>query len=85
MAGKSMDWSTIAPLGSIKRRLDWLGQRQQVLAGNIANADTPGYLPRDLRPLMFRDLVKREALVRLAATDSRHLARLRAPPHPVCR
>lgn len=74
MGGKSMDWSTIAPLWSIKRRLDWLGQRQQVLAGNIANADTPGYLPRDLRPLVFRDLVKRETPVRLAATDSRHLA-----------
>lgn len=69
-----MDWSTIAPLGSIKQRLDWLGQRQQVLASNIANADTPGYLPRDLRPLGFRDLVRREAPVRLAATDSRHLA-----------
>lgn len=74
MTAKSMDWSTISPLGSIKQRLDWLGQRQQVLAGNIANADTPGYLPRDLRPLAFRDFVKREALVRLAATDSRHLA-----------
>ena len=27
--------------------------RQQVLASNIANADTPGYRPRDLTPLDF--------------------------------
>lgn len=32
------------------RRLAWLGQRQQVLAQNVANADTPGYQPRDLQP-----------------------------------
>jgi flagellar basal-body rod protein FlgB len=68
-----MDWSTISPLRPIKQRLEWLGQRQQILAGNIANADTPGYLPRDLRPLAFRDAVKRETQVRLAATDARHL------------
>jgi flagellar basal-body rod protein FlgB len=75
-----MDWSTISPLRPIKQRLEWLGQRQQVLAGNIANADTPGYVPRDLRPPAFRDAVKREAQVRLAATDARHLAGLARGP-----
>ena len=69
-----MDWSTISPLRPIKQRLEWLGQRQQLLAGNIANADTPGYVPRDLRPPAFRDAVNREKQVRLAATDARHLA-----------
>ncbi len=33
-----------------ERRLGWLDQRQQILAQNIANADTPGYQPRDLAP-----------------------------------
>jgi flagellar basal-body rod protein FlgB len=69
-----MDWSTVSPIGPIKQRLEWLAQRQQVLAGNIANADTPGYVPRDLRPLAFADVVRRETQVRLAATDARHLA-----------
>ena len=32
------------------RRMDWLNQRQAVLARNIANLDTPGYTPRDLTP-----------------------------------
>jgi flagellar basal-body rod protein FlgB len=72
-----MNWSTVSPIGPIKQRLEWLGQRQQVLAGNIANADTPGYVPRDLRPLAFADVVRRETQVRLTATDARHLAERR--------
>lgn len=32
------------------RRMRWLDRRQQVLAQNIANADTPGWTARDLRP-----------------------------------
>ncbi|GAD10979.1 flagellar basal body protein [Gluconobacter frateurii NBRC 103465] len=31
-------------------RLNWLQARQQVLAGNIANADTPDYKPKDVSP-----------------------------------
>ncbi len=31
-----------------ERRLGWLDARQQVLAQNIANANTPDYRPRDL-------------------------------------
>ena len=34
----------------ISARSAWLGQRQAVLGRNVANADTPGYLPRDLTP-----------------------------------
>jgi flagellar basal-body rod protein FlgB len=33
-----------------ERRLEWIGHRQQVLAQNIANADTPDYQARDLAP-----------------------------------
>ena len=32
-----------------ERRMAWLEARQRVLAGNVANADTPGYQPRDVR------------------------------------
>mgnify|MGYP002378936212 CR=1 FL=1 len=35
---------------TLKQRLAWLGQRQEVLARNIANADTPGFRPSDLHP-----------------------------------
>jgi flagellar basal-body rod protein FlgB len=32
-----------------EKRLDWTGQRQSVLAQNIANANTPGYAARDVK------------------------------------
>lgn len=37
-------------LAVAERRLHWLEQRQSVLAQNIANANTPGYQARDLKP-----------------------------------
>ena len=33
-----------------ERKLDWIDQRTRMLAGNVANADTPGFRPRDLQP-----------------------------------
>ncbi len=33
-----------------EQRLEWLEQRQSLLAQNIANADTPNYATRDLAP-----------------------------------
>jgi flagellar basal-body rod protein FlgB len=34
----------------LKSRLSYLTGRQQVLAQNVANSDTPGFTPRDLKP-----------------------------------
>lgn len=58
----------------LKQRMAWLSQRQKVLAANIANADTPGYRPRDLRPQSFESLVDaaRSRIVP-AITDPQHL------------
>lgn len=58
-------------LGLAERRLAWLDRRQSVLAANIANADTPGFRPRDLTPFRTRlDAVLRPALAR---TDPGHV------------
>lgn len=62
------------------RKLDWLGQRQAVLAQNIANADTPSYQARDLEKLTFKETVKRLAPVPQAQTHSGHLVGTRVPP-----
>lgn len=76
-----MDWSSAAPFGIVKQRLEWLGQRQQVLARNIANADTPGYIPSDLKPFESRGgLAEKAPAVRLAATAPGHLGGTIAPP-----
>ncbi|WP_340118642.1 flagellar basal body rod protein FlgB [Pelagibius sp. 7325] len=57
------------------KRMDWLGQRQQVLAQNIANADTPDYVPHDLKPQEFRRMVERSFAPNLkpVATQGGHI------------
>jgi flagellar basal-body rod protein FlgB len=70
-----MDWSTTEPFGILKQRLDWLDQRQQVLARNIANSDTPGFTPKDVEPLRFRAALRGAlAPVQVAATAPNHLS-----------
>lgn len=67
-----MDPMRSAPTDLAERRLAWLDARQRVLAQNIAQADTPGYRPRDLRP--FAEMVAGSAgTVAMARTDPRHL------------
>ncbi|MGE3289992.1 MAG: flagellar basal body rod protein FlgB [Geminicoccaceae bacterium] len=59
----------------ISGRLAWLGQRQAVLGQNVANADTPGYRPRDLAPADFAALVagRMESRLEPARTAAAHL------------
>ncbi len=42
----------------VAKRMGWLSQRQNVLAKNIANADTPNYIPRDINEGQFAKLLK---------------------------
>lgn len=34
----------------LKSRMTYLADRQQVIAQNVANSDTPGFTPKDLKP-----------------------------------
>jgi flagellar basal-body rod protein FlgB len=61
------------PLKLTERRMAWLEARQRVLAGNIANADTPGYQPRDVRSFA-KVLAGAAGGAPMATTDARHLA-----------
>lgn len=42
-------------LAMLKGRLGYLADRQRLIAENVANSDTPGYAPRDLKPFTFQD------------------------------
>jgi flagellar basal-body rod protein FlgB len=44
-----MDQTQIGLFDLAERRLAWADRRQALLAQNIANANTPGYRPHDLR------------------------------------
>jgi flagellar basal-body rod protein FlgB len=37
-------------LATLKSRMTYLADRQQVIAQNVANSDTPGFTPKDLKP-----------------------------------
>jgi len=70
-----MDVTKIPFFNMLVRRMDWLAQRQDVLAQNVANADTPGYRPRDLEAMDFRALVRDAAGTR-GQTTRTHPAHL---------
>ena len=40
--------------GMLKSRLGYLTERQKLVAQNVANADTPGYRPSDLKAFSFQ-------------------------------
>lgn len=63
------------PLFSMLRtRMHWHQERQRLLAENVANADTPRFQPRDLKPLDFGKQVQAAAgEVRLASTNPAHI------------
>src|SRR5215470_6336735 len=69
-----MDLSKQTLFKMITERMSYIGQRQKVLAQNVANANTPGYQARDLKPLNFKDTVAREMhRVAPAITQANHL------------
>ncbi|WP_206201897.1 flagellar basal body rod protein FlgB [Terasakiella sp. SH-1] len=58
----------------LKKRMDYISNRQEVLADNIANADTPKYVAKDLKPFDFKDLMRRQAMhVKPIGTDPNHI------------
>ena len=67
-----MDPKRIGLFDLAERRLAWTGRRQAVLAENIANANTPGYKPHDLRP--FTAMLDNANAVAPVRTQPNHLA-----------
>jgi flagellar basal-body rod protein FlgB len=75
----AMDVSSIPLFSMLKERMSWLSQRQDVLSQNVANADTPGYTARELKPVDFEQALKNVTTANkfsgaLMTDDPRHLA-----------
>ncbi|MCR4378523.1 MAG: flagellar basal body protein [Rhodospirillales bacterium] len=80
-----MDLNKLTLFGLMKGQLGWLGRRQEVLAQNVANSDTPGYKPSDLKAFDFPDMVKRQQMDQgrgLSTTSPMHFAGTRAQTSP---
>jgi flagellar basal-body rod protein FlgB len=61
----------------LRERMAWLNQRQGVLSENVANADTPGFIARDLKPLDFSQQLQSAGdskVTGLTVTNPRHIA-----------
>ena len=70
-----MDLHSLPLFAALTKRMDWLGERQKVLANNVANSDTPNFNAKDLKPLTFRELIRdSENRVSMTATHAAHQA-----------
>ena len=57
MVDGAMELTNLPMFGLLRNRMNWLGQRQEVLAQNVANADTPNYSSHDLKAFDFRQVL----------------------------
>ncbi|MBM3555182.1 MAG: flagellar basal body rod protein FlgB [Alphaproteobacteria bacterium] len=70
-----MDLSKIPLFNLINKRMSYLGERQKVLAENLANSDTPQYEPKDLKAFDFRSFLKgATSNIALMSTSGKHLS-----------
>jgi len=53
-----MEPSSLSVFQRLQSRMHWLTARQAVLAQNVANANTPGYRARDIKPPNFGQVVQ---------------------------
>lgn len=63
-----MSLDNLAIFRALDAKMNWLGQRQKVIAGNVSNADTPSYRPQDIEEFDFKAALRGSA--GLARTDS---------------
>ena len=70
-----MDLQDLPLLSMLRSRMTWLNQRQDTLSQNVANADTPRYIARDLKPLEFDQMLgTANPGTSMMTTNARHIA-----------
>ena len=69
-----MDMSGLSIVNLTKNKLDYLSEKQRVVATNIANANTPGYLAQDVEEPDFAAQVQRSVVSsQMAVTNPKHM------------
>ncbi len=68
-----MSFGDLPLIGILQQKMTWLNDRQSVLARNIANASTPGYVPNDLKANDFASAVSEAMRDGMTTTNERHL------------
>jgi flagellar basal-body rod protein FlgB len=70
-----MNLAEIPLFSMLRGRLGYLNQRQNVISQNVANTDTPKFVPEDLKPFGFdgrKDAQK--GVTMIASTQAGHMA-----------
>lgn len=70
-----MDLANIPLFAMLRGRLGYLSERQRLISENVANSDTAGFAPRDLKPFTFE--------AQLQASRSASLQAVTQPGHMV--
>jgi len=68
-----MSFNGLPLIGMIQQRMSWLNDRQSILARNVANASTPGFVPQDLRANDFATALAGASASGLSTTNSLHI------------
>lgn len=78
-----MDLKNITLFKSLDQKMTWLNERQKVLAQNIANANTPGYVSQDLKKVSFQSHLNNSSQsgsgqtgIAMKTSNSRHMTGL---------
>lgn len=72
-----MNLAEIPLFSMLRGRLGYLSERQKVIAQNVANAETPGYVSQDLKPFGFQAQMQAQRApgpTAMAATHAGHMA-----------
>ena len=71
-----MDLQDVPLMSMLRERMTWLNQRQDLLSQNVANADTPRYVARDLKPLEFEQMLGGPGIsgTTMMTTNARHIS-----------
>lgn len=68
-----MDMFGLSIVNLAKNKLDYLTERQKIIASNIANSDTPGYLSQDIEEPDFASMVKNSSSMKMTVTNPKHM------------
>jgi flagellar basal-body rod protein FlgB len=75
-----MDIGKLGMFANLKEKMDWLTQRQEVIAQNIANSDTPNYRSSDLKKFDPKTIGRdRQFILAMQATTPGHSQGLHKP------
>ncbi len=55
-----MNFTKMPLFALMHQRMNWLAKRQEVLAHNVANADTPGYKPKEVKKQEFEKILRQQ-------------------------